>query len=117
MVNWLERAQLVFRENPDRPTAVTDDRALHAPPETGSTADVQHQVVRRANGPSRDDDDVLEWLRTEPRKAAKALVCFACHERRFWHSIYGVTICAKCHPPATDRLVDHWVDGVEGRSS
>jgi hypothetical protein len=29
--------------------------------------------------------------------------------RRFWRSIYGRTICARCHPPAVPELVAEWV--------
>ena len=31
--------------------------------------------------------------------------CRACRESRFWVSVYGVTVCARCHPPASSRLV------------
>ena len=34
--------------------------------------------------------------------------CFACRGTRFWISIYGVTVCGKCHPPATDALIAGW---------
>jgi len=35
--------------------------------------------------------------------------CYACHERRWWVSIYGVRICGVCHPPAKEKLVKEWV--------
>jgi hypothetical protein len=35
-------------------------------------------------------------IRTEPAK----LICYWCHSTEFWLSIYGRTICRKCHPPA-----------------
>ena len=41
------------------------------------------------------------------------LVCFACKERRFWLSTHGATICAKCHPPGSPKLVARWIDGDE----
>ena len=37
------------------------------------------------------------------------LTCFSCRGRRFWISIYGVTICAVCHPPASPDLAASWI--------
>jgi hypothetical protein len=37
MANWIKRAQTVFRETPDRDTAVTDDRNLTAEPNAGNS--------------------------------------------------------------------------------
>ena len=37
------------------------------------------------------------------------LVCFACKERRFWRSIYGVVVCGTCHPPASPGRVAEWI--------
>ena len=42
--------------------------------------------------------------------------CHACHEHHFWRSIRGVTVCARCHPPAHERLVATWIDPGSGAS-
>ncbi len=40
--------------------------------------------------------------------------CYCCHRTRFWLSVYGVMICATCHPPAVETLVVRWLDlGVD----
>ena len=31
--------------------------------------------------------------------------CLACNGTESWTSIYGIKICSRCHPPASDRLV------------
>ena len=31
--------------------------------------------------------------------------CRCCRGKRFWQSVYGVTICENCHPPASEALV------------
>jgi len=31
--------------------------------------------------------------------------CLACNGTDSWKSIYGVTICSRCHPPANEGLV------------
>ncbi len=40
--------------------------------------------------------------------------CRACHGTRFWLSIHGVTVCGKCHPPASSNLVARWVGDGDG---
>ena len=32
--------------------------------------------------------------------------CYACGSTESWLSIYGVTVCARCHPPAHEKLVE-----------
>jgi hypothetical protein len=34
----------------------------------------------------------------------------SCPSTLFWRSIYGVKICARCHPPAAPHLVAEWID-------
>jgi hypothetical protein len=34
--------------------------------------------------------------------------CHCCHGTRRWRSIYGVVVCAQCHPPADAALVAGW---------
>ena len=38
-----------------------------------------------------------------------ALACYGCRGRRFWISVYGVTVCAICHPPPDPALVAAWL--------
>ncbi len=40
-----------------------------------------------------------------PEPAAGPTPCPTCHEARFWLSIFGVVVCATCHPPACDAVV------------
>ncbi len=41
-------------------------------------------------------------------------VCFCCHQRRWWRSIYGShLICAGCHPPSFQSVVAAWVPAIE----
>lgn len=106
MVNWLERAQTVFRESPAPPTAVTDVRSTKPVPDEHAASE-EHL------------DELDRWaieLRFDPPRVRSSLVCFACHECRFWYSIHGTTICAKCHPPGSPKLVARWIDGDEGQS-
>jgi hypothetical protein len=35
--------------------------------------------------------------------------CWTCRGRRFWRSVQGRTVCARCHPPATPNLVAEWL--------
>ena len=43
-------------------------------------------------------------------------VCFCCHQRRWWRSIYGPhLICAGCHPPSFRSVVAAWIPAVESR--
>lgn len=41
----------------------------------------------------------------EPPPARK---CPCCGGRRWWLSTAGATICGRCHPPASPRLVAQW---------
>lgn len=34
--------------------------------------------------------------------------CYACYGLESWLSVHGVTVCARCHPPAHDNLVVKW---------
>ena len=35
--------------------------------------------------------------------------CYFCGGTRFWISVYGMTICTRCHPPAAPHLVADWL--------
>ena len=54
-----------------------------------------------------------------PRAASsnRLQCCRACQETRYWVSIYGATICGRCHPPASASLIERWVGGAEGSST
>lgn len=39
--------------------------------------------------------------------------CYCCKGSRWWLSVYGVLVCATCHPPAVPELVSRWIDGKE----
>lgn len=39
--------------------------------------------------------------------------CWCCKGSRWWLSVYGVLVCATCHPPAVPELVARWLDGKE----
>ena len=53
---------------------------------------------------------VVALLARQATSPVRRLVCFACKERHFWRSIYGVTVCGLCHPPASPKLVAEWLD-------
>ena len=42
------------------------------------------------------------------------VICRACTGSRYWVSIHGVTVCGKCHPPASSNLVARWVGDGDG---
>ena len=56
---------------------------------------------------------VLAALAGDDKPPTRRLVCFACHDRRFWRSIHGVVVCGNCHPPASERLVREWLPEAE----
>ena len=59
--------------------------------------------------------EVLAYLRREhARRQTGRLVCYACKTSRFWLSIHGVTVCAKCHPPGSPDLVAEWIEDDNG---
>ena len=50
---------------------------------------------------------------SRPTEATTPPACPNCHERRFWRSTQGVTVCGTCHPPASPELVAEWIEGDE----
>ena len=36
--------------------------------------------------------------------------CFSCRGTRFWISQEGVSLCARCHPPISDEIVQEWLE-------
>lgn len=62
------------------------------------------------------DATIVDVLDDEPaRPGPTSPVCRACGSRRFWRSIYGVVVCAGCHPPAAPDLVAEWM-GAPGHT-
>lgn len=61
--------------------------------------------------------DGLRWvssdrLRTRSQfKRQVSTPCCGCGSLKWWLSIYGATICARCHPPASAALVVRWIHG------
>jgi hypothetical protein len=39
--------------------------------------------------------------------------CYCCGGRHWWLSVYGVLVCATCHPPVVPEMVARWVTGEE----
>jgi hypothetical protein len=45
-----------------------------------------------------------------PYQAGTPGACYACGTTRRWRSVYSAVVCAKCHPPASPKLVAAWED-------
>jgi hypothetical protein len=48
--------------------------------------------------------EIIRLLTPKP-EPNKQLVCYSCRGKDFWTSIYGVSVCRKCHPPVADAEV------------
>jgi hypothetical protein len=93
-------------------------RALQAPPptrtETAPQAPPPTQTAPPAPEPIRQivlllaDPATVQALR--PDASAARPVCWTCRSRRFWRSVHGRTVCARCHPPAVPELVAQWLE-------
>jgi hypothetical protein len=46
-----------------------------------------------------------------PPPPAKDPSCPVCGRRVRWVSIHGISVCGRCHPPASQELVARWIDG------
>jgi hypothetical protein len=44
------------------------------------------------------------------QEAVRETPCFTCGGGKFWVSIHGAMGCARCHPPAQEKLVTRWVE-------
>ena len=77
---------------------IADGELLRCRPKSALTPEVLDEL--RARKP-----EVLACLRTGADSGEANLICYACRESRFWHSIHGQVVCAVCHPPADPRLV------------
>ena len=51
----------------------------------------------------------LPALIVEPAPETTPGACRACKGTAFWISVYGVTVCTNCHPPASRALVHRYV--------
>jgi len=51
---------------------------------------------------SSDDDEAKHVNRSRP--------CSGCRGTKYWRSVHGTVVCARCHPPAKPDLVAGWVD-------
>jgi hypothetical protein len=47
-----------------------------------------------------------------PRRRTVGLTCYSCRGQRFWISVYGVTVCAVCHPPVDPSFTADGGDGA-----
>ncbi len=53
-----------------------------------------------------DDRDLPAWgereqgCEEESNPVRTLLVCYWCWGTDFWHSLHGLSICRRCHPPA-----------------
>jgi hypothetical protein len=72
-------------------------------------------IVRYEHAPVSIDHKMLRSRRQfetqHPLRSTQTTpnACLSCGSRRRWRSIYGVTICVVCHPPASLELVAEWM--------
>jgi hypothetical protein len=76
-------------------------------------ADGEMLRCRPKSALSAEDLAALKALKSEILATLRR-PCLSCKGRRFWISIYGVTICAVCHPPAAASLVAEWITADGG---
>ncbi len=113
MVNWLERAQIAFRKAQPTPLPLlTIEPPLACCPRRESPL----RYRRRSNRGSSPLIDPVQGLPHTAKIQPATVVCFACQGCRLWVSIYGATICGRCHPPAASNLVSRWLDFSEASS-
>jgi hypothetical protein len=55
-------------------------------------------------------------LTSTPQPWERPGACYACGTTRRWRSVYGVVVCARCHPPADAALVTGWADQDMGKT-
>jgi hypothetical protein len=88
---------------------VTDLRAR------GVTLKADRGTLRCRPKSALSDSDIaaLKAMKAEILSAlqrpATRVTCYSCRGHRFWISVYGVAICATCHPPAAPSLVASWI--------
>jgi len=77
-----------------------------------SDASVDESLSRGTNAECVESNGATT-LTTETTEAplprAVGLTCYSCRRHSFWISVYGVTICSTCHPPANPSLVAKWI--------
>jgi hypothetical protein len=63
-------------------------------------AAAEDNAEQRPESPEADRQSTPAWERPG--------ACYACGTTRRWQSLYGVVVCARCHPPAAAALVAAW---------
>jgi hypothetical protein len=102
-----------FRAKDMRLTVQGHHLSVHAP--KGMMSEALRATIRRQK------TALLALLTVPPASAPGAIssvwsawpqcLCPCCGTARFWQAIYGVRICARCHPPAAPGLVAGWEQG------
>src|SRR5262245_26585529 len=84
------RAPEIETSAPDVTPAVPDtvDSRLHA------------RIARFGDGTAEDEPQRALVTQPMSRWSNSPGACYACGTTRRWRSVYGVLICARCHPPA-----------------
>jgi hypothetical protein len=59
-----------------------------------------------ASEPQHDHVDLAQ-------NQAGVRLCPCCRRSQRWLSVYGVTVCGECHPPAVPELVKRWLEPKE----
>lgn len=72
----------------------------------GSPAAQHSESAQNERGDGSRKIERPAWLTREG-------TCYVCKGRRLWLSVHGVLVCAKCHPPPTEKLVARWVEREE----
>ena len=68
------------------------------------------QVAPLIESVKEHKDDAIRFLRGNlEREGTGRRECYFCGGTRFWISVYGMTICTRCHPPAAPHLVADWL--------
>lgn len=77
---------------------------------TGGEADETGHTGERALAPPEEREAHVPAPVTLPLSPWESTpgTCYVCGGTRRWQSIYGVTICAGCHPPGDPALVATW---------
>ena len=88
-------------------TLIADGDRLRCRPRSALTSN--DLAVLRSNKPA-----VLAELRAETHPATKKVICYACKTSSFWRSIHGPLVCGHCHPPASPKLVEEWIEPSSG---
>ena len=75
--------------------------------------EVREEKEKECNSLNRGNE--LNGLKEVKRPPTGITPCFTCKGFRFWLSIHGAPVCAGCHPPAHESLVESWI--IEGEET